>query len=127
MIRLPDLKNTARARLNDAKTLLNNGRFGGAAYMCGYAVEIALKFRSATTLKWEDAFPDTAREFKEYQSFKTHNLETLLHLSGYEKQIKLKFLTQWSGIAWWSPELRYSPPYTVTSHQAKALIENAEK
>ena len=47
MIPVAELDNIARARLEDAKTLLAASRFDGATYLCGYAVEVALKARTA--------------------------------------------------------------------------------
>jgi HEPN domain-containing protein len=46
MIPTPDLKAISRARLRDAKVLLKGKRLDGAAYLCGYAVELALKARA---------------------------------------------------------------------------------
>lgn len=52
MISTKDLKAIARARLRDAHLLLRAKRFDGAFYLCGYAVELALKARICRTLKW---------------------------------------------------------------------------
>src|SRR5437660_12799334 len=43
MIITKDLRAIARARLRDAQALLRAKRFDGAFYLCGYAVELALK------------------------------------------------------------------------------------
>lgn len=51
MIARSDLTSTARAHLADARLLARNGRYDGAVYVCGYAVEIALKARICRTLK----------------------------------------------------------------------------
>lgn len=40
--------------------------------------------------------------------FKTHDLEVLLHLSGFETKIKANFLSEWSIAISWNPEIRYS-------------------
>jgi hypothetical protein len=40
-----ELKRIATTRLGDARVLLKNNRIDGAAYLCGYAIELALKFR----------------------------------------------------------------------------------
>ena len=42
MISVAELDSIARARIEDAKALLTGGRFDGATYLCGYAVEVAL-------------------------------------------------------------------------------------
>ncbi len=38
-----DLQNLSRMRLEDAKILLEGERFSACYYLCGYAVEMALK------------------------------------------------------------------------------------
>ena len=43
MISTKDLKSAARAYLRDATILLREKRYDGAYYLCGYAVELALK------------------------------------------------------------------------------------
>jgi len=74
-----DLAATARARLKDATALLAQGQYDGAAYICGYAVEIAIKARIVKTLKWP-GFPSDNKEFSGLQSFRSHDLELLLHM-----------------------------------------------
>jgi hypothetical protein len=86
MIPARDLRSVARARLRDAQVLLRAKRFDGAFYLCGYAVEVALKARICRALKWS-GFPDAAHAFKALQSLKTHDLEILLRLSGVEARI----------------------------------------
>src|SRR5437016_6763901 len=106
MIAAADFRKIVKARLKDAEVLLSAGRFDGAVYLCGYSVEIALKARVCRSLKW-DEFPSTTKEFQGYHSFKTHNLDVLLHLSGAEKKIKSKHLTAWSFVTRWEPDTRY--------------------
>ena len=48
LISIVDLHAIAAARLNDAKVLLENERTDGAGYICGYAIELALKARICT-------------------------------------------------------------------------------
>jgi hypothetical protein len=107
MLDKSDIKRIARARLKDAKVLADKGRFEAAIYLCGYAVELGLKGRICRTLKWE-GWPE-GNEFHGYQSFKTHNLDVLLHLSGIEERIKTKLFAAWSIVATWDPESRYNP------------------
>jgi HEPN domain-containing protein len=45
MILVSELDDIAQARIADAKVLLAGGRFDSAIYLCGYAVEVALKTR----------------------------------------------------------------------------------
>lgn len=87
MLTRKQLKDIIQARLDDADALHVSGRYDGAIYLCGYAVELALKCRICITLRWP-GFPSSKKEFEKYQSLKTHTLDVLLSLSGYEKRIK---------------------------------------
>ncbi len=50
MLAFSDLRKLARARVDDGRALLAAGRYDGAAYITGYAIEFALKSRIATGL-----------------------------------------------------------------------------
>jgi HEPN domain-containing protein len=105
------LRELARERIKDAEALFNVGRYEGAMYICGYAIEMALKAKFCKTLKWPE-FPETNREFNQnekYKPFKIHTLDLLLSYSGQETKIKTRFLAEWSTVAAWSPESRYTP------------------
>ena len=116
-----DLRALARARLRDAQVLLQDKRFDGAFYLCGYAVEIALKARICRTLKWPD-FPETRNAFKELESLKTHDLDVLLHFSGVEGRVKAKHLADWSMVVKWNPEKRYQAIGRVPPQQAVDMV-----
>lgn len=113
MITRADLQKTAREYLDAAIILRAERKYDVSVYLCGYAVEIALKDRTCETLHWP-SFPDTPGEFKNLTSFKTHNLEILLRLSGIEDRIKPALAGDWSVVTKWDPEQRYSPPGTKT-------------
>lgn len=87
MLSLTELRNIAEARLGDAEILFAAGRLDGAFYLYGYAIELALKARICLTLGWS-GYPSTNYEFQNYQSFRTHDLDVLLHLSGVESFVK---------------------------------------
>jgi HEPN domain-containing protein len=123
MIVIAQLQELARARLKDARVLYAKGRYDGAVYVCGYAVELALKARICQTLRWA-GFPQTRGEFDNYRSYQTHNLEVLLHLSGIEQRILLNYLTDWSIVSNWTSELRYSPSGTASQLDAKNMIDS---
>jgi hypothetical protein len=125
MILPSELRAIAKARLRDAEVLFSAGRYDGSVYLCGYSVEISLKARVCRTLKWDD-FPSTNKEFERYHSFRTHNLDVLLHLSGAEKKIKPKYLTAWSVVAGWEPHTRYKQIGTATSAEAADMIDSAK-
>lgn len=100
MIPVAELDRIAEARLEDAEALLAAGRFDGATYLCGYAIEVALKARICRTLNWLE-FPRTGREFEAYRSFQTHELDVLLRLSGQEARIKQNHFGLWNIVAVW--------------------------
>jgi hypothetical protein len=88
-----DLRRIARARLRDSEALFDAGRYDGAIYLCGYAIELALKARICRVLNWP-GFPATRAEFTPYQSFRTHSLDVLLTLSGWEQRVKRRCPTE---------------------------------
>jgi hypothetical protein len=120
-----DLLAIADAKLNDASVLFINGRTAGAQYVCGYAVEMALKARICRTLNWP-GFPENRSEFANYASFRTHKLDVLLSLSGEEQRIKADHLREWSSVAEWNPELRYSATGTAGRSDVALMISSTE-
>jgi HEPN domain-containing protein len=125
MILTKDVIEIARARLRDASILLEAKRYDGAVYLCGYAVELALKAKICQTLKWS-GYPSTKAEFKDYHSFRTHDLDVLLHLTGWEEFVKTSLFTEWSAVAQWNPEARYQPIGTVKESDAQLMIAAAK-
>jgi len=126
MLERSELKKIAQARIEDGEILLNSHRYDGAIYLCGYAVEIFLKERICRTLGWS-GYPSTTKEFANYQSFRTHNLDVLLRLSGSEHKIRTEFLAEWSAVAEWDPEIRYKPIGSATKQGAELMIESSKK
>jgi len=126
MISVAELDNIARARIEDAQALHTAGRFDGATYLCGYAVEVALKARICRTLNWTE-FPSTGSEFQAYRSFQTHDLDVLLRLSGQGPRIMQNHFPLWNAVARWTVELRYNVPGVVQQPGATAMIQAAEE
>ena len=126
MIAAKDLRTIARARLRDARVLLRARRFDGAFYLCGYAVELALKARICQTLKWT-GFPETSQDFKGLQSVKTHDLEVLLRFSGVESRVKASHLAEWSVVLDWNPDKRYQAIGQSTPQQATDMVTSVER
>jgi hypothetical protein len=126
MIHVDELDSIARARLDDARALLAAGRFDGATYLCGYAIELALKARICRTLNWS-GFPSTGGEFQAYRSFQTHELDVLLHLSGQEARLSQNHLGIWSSVAAWKVESRYNLIGTAQQTDTIAMIQAAEE
>ena len=90
MIAITDLHGTAREYLRAAKLLRNRGSYDIAVYLCGYAVEIALKARICRTLRWTTGFPESATEFKAKSNLKTHDFEGLLEFTAIQERVKLR-------------------------------------
>ena len=124
MVSRTDLRQIARARLHDARALRDRGRYDGAVYVCGYAIEIALKTRICQTLRWPD-FPATNREFEGKQSFRTHDLALLLSFSSVEALIRSRYLPEWLLVANWTPDIRYQAPGRTTPNDADEMITAA--
>jgi hypothetical protein len=116
-----ELRTIAQERLQDAHVLCANGRYDGAGYICGYAVELALKARICETLNWL-GFPQTAKEFTNYASFKTHSFVVLLSLSGREQVIKQSHLADWSFVCQWNPEDRYRIVGGISANHAQQFL-----
>ncbi|MDZ7261571.1 MAG: HEPN domain-containing protein [candidate division KSB1 bacterium] len=124
MLKTIEVRKIAQARLMDANVLIAARRYDGAIYLCGYAVELALKARICQTLKWQ-GYPSTPSEFRDYQSFRTYDLDVLLHLTGHEQHIKMNFFAEWSVVAQWNPEVRYQPIGTAGETDAQLMISAA--
>jgi HEPN domain-containing protein len=125
MIAVAELDKIARARLDDAKALLTASRYDGATYVCGYAVEVALKARICRTLNWPE-FPSTSGEFQAYRSLQTHELGVLLRLSGQEPYIKQNHFADWNAVAVWNAESRYNAAGTAQQGDAEGMVRAAE-
>jgi HEPN domain-containing protein len=110
------------ARLIDAEVLLNAKRFDGSVYLCGYAIELGLKKRICETLKWNE-YPTSGK----YSTFKTHDLDVLLHLSGIEDNVKIHYLSEWSIVSQWNPEARYKPIGNIQETDAINMLVSAKE
>ncbi|HEX8691800.1 MAG TPA: HEPN domain-containing protein [Longimicrobium sp.] len=125
MIAADDLKHLARGRLRDAKALFRAGRYDAAAYICGYAVEAALKARICRTLRWT-GFPDTNKEFEHYHSLKTHRLDVLLELSGQSPRITGRYGLHWDAVVKWDPVQRYRPIGSTSRAFAEKMLRSTQ-
>jgi HEPN domain-containing protein len=98
----PEFEAVARERIDDAKALRDTGRFAGAVYMCGYAVECALKASICRHQQWQEYRLDP-----DYRLMKTHSFEFLVSFCGRELDIRQKLMTEWILLREWGPEWRY--------------------
>jgi HEPN domain-containing protein len=102
-----DFRELAELRLKDAKVLLDEGQEQAGYYLCGYAVECALKACIAKkTRKYQ--FPP-----KKSDRVYTHSLNELLKTAGLEGQLELEakanlaFAANWNTVRDWNEEVRY--------------------
>jgi hypothetical protein len=117
-----EIEKIVQARVEDAQVLYQASRYDGSVYLCGYAIELGLKARICRTLQW-DEYPSSGK----YQTFKTHDLDVLLHLSGCEDKIKLKHLAEWSIVAQWNPEARYNPIGQAQDSDARDMLDSTRE
>jgi hypothetical protein len=113
----------ARCRFEEAKILLTNHKPDGSVYLCGYAIELILKRRIVKLLEW-DGYPESTREFENYKSFKVHDLDVLLRLSGLEKKIQADDVTfaRWQIAHTWDSEVRYKEIGKILETEAQDII-----
>ena len=126
MIATKALRAIARARLRAAQVLLRARRFDGAYYLAGYAIELALKARICRTLKWR-GFPESAGEFKGFQSLRTHDLEVLLAFSGTVARVRARCSAEWNAVIKWNPEKRYQAIGQSTRREAANMVTSVVK
>jgi hypothetical protein len=103
-----DLQNLANERIVEAKILLDAGKWTGAYYLAGYAVECGLKACIANLFKSED-FPDKSFTDKCY----IHDFEKLIVLAGLrtsldlDRTANLRLATNWGTVSVWRESSRY--------------------
>jgi HEPN domain-containing protein len=104
-----DLRRLAKERVMDAKALFLAGRWAGAYYMAGYAVECALKSCIIAHLMKTDLFPE--KRFSE--RCWTHDLEQLVEQAGLQHQKETDMLADrqlaanWGIVEEWDESSRY--------------------
>ncbi len=82
------LQKIAKERLKDAKALLGRKRWSGAYYLCGYAVECALKARLLRYLGESEAVFGDRDYLKELAKCWTHDLVKLVELGGLKTELQ---------------------------------------
>jgi hypothetical protein len=102
-----EFEGIAGVRAFEAKTLLEAGCPSGAMYLCGYAIELALK---AVISKGFDA--NTIPDKKLINSIYVHDLNALVKLAGLEPALEdakrsSEFEANWEIVKDWSETKRY--------------------
>ena len=117
-----DLQRLSNIRLTEAKVLLDNEHYSGAYYLLGYAVECALKACIAKRIRRHD-FPDRQTVNDSF----THNLQSLLRVSGLEVELEQTRIDNhsldrnWSTVKDWTVDSRYD--YEITEDAVRNLYE----
>jgi hypothetical protein len=103
-----EFQSLATERLEDAAALLKAGRYAGAYYVSGYAIECALKACIAAKTK-QDEFPP-----KEAAKYYVHDLPKLLDFAGLAPAFELDagrdpaLGANWAIVKDWTEEARYA-------------------
>lgn len=114
------LQHLAEERVCDAESLLSGGRWSGAYYLAGYAVECGLKACIAK-LTHEHDFPNKALAMQCH----THKIETLVDVAGLKLRrdtdaaVSPAFGSHWLVVKDWDETARYQGS---TELQARKLF-----
>jgi hypothetical protein len=123
-----ELEIIAEQRLYDAKALYRAKRYDGAIYICGYAIEVALKAAVCKHHGWAD-YPQSLAEYNAhpsknlYSPYWTHNLNQLMNGSGMVSTITTLHRKEWRRVSSWHPESRYNPPIMGIGRRTKAILK----
>ncbi|MBI4458080.1 HEPN domain-containing protein [Candidatus Uhrbacteria bacterium] len=124
MLNQEELKDLAKARLEEARILHDNSKYDGAVYLCGYAIELTLKYVVLRDRLW--GFPEEQDEFKLYEEAKTHDLEKLLRLADKMQLLNDRtFQIPWNYVNNWRSEFRYRPVGTASVLDSAQMLPSA--
>ena len=104
-----DFQQLADVRIDEAGVLLAAGKWDGAYYLAGYAVECALKACIAKLTRADD-FPPKRKFVDDCYS---HDINVLLRIAGLdgrrdsEAKAKPQFKAYWAEAAQWNEQTRY--------------------
>src|SRR5207302_4568894 len=98
----------AEERLGDSEFLLANGRYGGAYYIVGYAVECGLKACIAKLTRAEDFYDKTlARNIFKHDLIELANHARLSEVFDQTGRHDPVFAANWAHVYTWNEESRY--------------------
>lgn len=122
MLSYNDLKQIAETRLSEARVLFEHHYFDGAAYLCGYVLEAAIKARICKNLNIQEYPKDN--DLKNF--FYSHDFDRLILLAGLQNEINMEknpaIFTNWSLLTAWKPEKRYVQIGTNKQEDVEALF-----
>lgn len=120
-----DFKKLSRIRVVEAKTLLDVGQYSGAYYLCGYAIECAIKACIAKQTGKHD-FPDKQKANDSW----VHDLYKLVTVAGLQASLEqeiqgdAQFEANWKTVKGWSERSRYDvSPRSIAEDLYKAVTD----
>jgi hypothetical protein len=122
-----DFQQLADVRIDEAAVLLAQGKFDGAYYLAGYAVECGLKACIAR-LTSQDDYPPKPKFIHDYYS---HEIEKLVKTAGLTAQRDADAAADpdleanWGFVKDWSEESRYERKTAAQAQQLIAAITDA--
>lgn len=117
------LQELALLRLQEAEVLFDSGLYDGCAYLCGYAVELALKARICSTLGVK-VYPEKGSRLRD--AMKSHVLDDLGLLAGMGHDLtsaRPNLIANWSFLIEWKPEWRYNQKGSYDRKAAQKLLD----
>jgi HEPN domain len=120
-----DVQRLARARIREARILLQKREYSGAYYLSGYSVECALKACIASKVRRYE-FPDRDLAINSY----THNLEKLVGTAGLKQILEsqyranVHFAGNWGTIKDWNEVSRYEVKTRIQARDLYRAITN---
>ena len=120
-----DFKQLTNIRLKEAKLLLDNGKYDGAYYLCGYAIECALKSCIAKqTNKYDFPDKDTVNDSYCHDLKKLLGLAELTHPAKDERKRNKKLEVNWSIVIAWNEASRYLAHSKIETKELYSAIAN---
>ncbi len=121
-----DFQDLANVRIEEAKVLLDAGKWDGAYYLAGYAVECGLKACVARLTKVDD-FPDKDFAARCY----THSIERLVDLAGLktlrdaDMAADAALSRNWAVVREWDETSRYARYTRAEAESLYAAVADA--
>lgn len=112
------LRENIKQKYSDAKLLFLNGGYANCYYLCGYCVELALKYKIAKYLKWLSFTP-----LREEKNLKCHDLNHLLRYTGLHN---LTMTPDWNVVKDWSESIRYANPSLISKQSADEMLKSTK-
>jgi hypothetical protein len=117
-------------RIQDAKALLDTGRWEFAYYVIGYAVECALK--SCVLARMVETGWVFNEDVKKVDECRTHEFSKLIQIAGLREELNHalqrsaetggEFVTNWDAVSLWKLASRYEPRLEADARKLYAAI-----